>query len=100
MFMDASAAILVVVPILLPGLQSLGIDLIWFGVILVINMEIGAITPPVGMNLFVVKSLRDDYPIREVLIGSLPYALMGLVGLALVMIFPMIALWLPSLGGG
>ena len=61
MFMDASAAILVTVPILLPALKSLDIDLIWFGVILVINMEIGAVTPPVGMNLFVVQSLSDDY---------------------------------------
>lgn len=96
MFMDASAAILVTVPILLPGLEALHIDLIWFGVILVINMEIGAVTPPVGMNLFVVRGLRDDYTIREVLIGSLPYAMLGLVGLALVMIFPEIALYLPS----
>jgi C4-dicarboxylate transporter DctM subunit len=98
MFMDASAAILVTVPILLPGLEALHIDLIWFGVILVINMEIGAVTPPVGMNLFVVKGLRPDYTIRDVLIGSLPYATLGLVGLALVVIFPQIALWLPSMG--
>ncbi|MGN6549545.1 MAG: TRAP transporter large permease [Pararhizobium sp.] len=96
MFMDASAAILVTVPILLPALQALNIDLIWFGVILVINMEIGAVTPPVGMNLFVVQSLRDDYTIREVLMGSLPYAMMGLIGLALVIIFPEIALYLPT----
>ncbi|MGB6154998.1 MAG: TRAP transporter large permease subunit, partial [Castellaniella sp.] len=82
MFMDASAAILVTVPILLPGLEALQIDLIWFGVILVINMEIGAVTPPVGMNLFVVKGLRPDYTISDVLIGSLPYASLGLVGLA------------------
>ena len=99
MFMDASAAILVTVPILLPALQALDIDLIWFGVILVINMEIGAVTPPVGMNLFVVQSLSDDYSIADVLLGSLPYAAMGLVGLALVIIFPQIALWLPSLTG-
>jgi C4-dicarboxylate transporter DctM subunit len=96
MFMDASAAILVTVPILLPALETLNIDLIWFGVILVINMEIGAVTPPVGMNLFVVQSLRDDYTIREVLTGSLPYAFMGLVGLALVIIFPQLALFLPA----
>jgi C4-dicarboxylate transporter DctM subunit len=95
MFMDAAAAILVTIPILLPGLQALHIDLIWFGVILVINMEIGAVTPPVGMNLFVVQSLHD-YTIGEVLIGSLPYAFMGLIGLALVMLFPQIALLLPG----
>ena len=96
MFMDAAAAILVTVPILLPELKALNIDLIWFGVILVINMEIGAVTPPVGMNLFVVQALRDDYTIREVLIGSFPYALMGLVGLALVMTFPQLSLFLPG----
>ena len=96
MFMDASAAILVTIPILLPGLQALHIDLIWFGVILVMNMEIGAVTPPVGMNLFVVQALRDDFTIREVLMGSLPYACMGLIGLAIVMILPQIALLLPG----
>jgi C4-dicarboxylate transporter DctM subunit len=99
MFMDASAAILVTVPILLPGLEALHIDLVWFGVILVINMEIGAVTPPVGMNLFVVQSLRPDYTIREVLEGSLPYAFMGLIGLALVIAFPQIALFLPKFVG-
>ncbi len=78
MFMDASAAILVTIPILLPGLQALHIDLIWFGVILVMNMEIGAVTPPVGMNLFVVQALREDFTIREVLMGSLPYACVGI----------------------
>lgn len=97
MFMDAAAAILVTVPILLPGLQAQDINLIWFGVILVINMEIGAVTPPLGMNLFVVLSLRDDYTIGEILRGSLPYAMMGIVGLALVLIFPQIALFLPGL---
>ena len=96
MFMDASAAILVTVPILLPGLEHFNIDLVWFGVILVINMEIGAVTPPVGMNLFVVKALRPDYSIGEILMGSLPFALLGLLGLALVMIFPEIALFLPQ----
>lgn len=97
MFMDAAAAILVTVPILLPTLQALHIDLIWFGVILIMNMEIGAVTPPVGMNLFVVKSLSDDYSISDVLRGAMPYAAMGLVGIALVIIFPEIALWIPSL---
>ncbi len=99
MFMDAAAAILVTIPILLPGLQALHIDLIWFGVILVMNMEIGAVTPPVGMNLFVVQALRDDFTIREVLMGSLPYALFGLIGLIIVVIFPKIALLLPGLLG-
>ncbi|MFM2485567.1 TRAP transporter large permease [Celerinatantimonas yamalensis] len=95
MFMDAAAAILVTVPILLPALQTMHIDLIWFGVILVINMEIGAVTPPVGMNLFVVKAICPDYTLTDVLVGALPYALMGLFGLVLIMIFPDIALWLP-----
>jgi C4-dicarboxylate transporter, DctM subunit len=99
MFMDAAAAILVTIPILLPGLQALHINLIWFGVILVMNMEIGAVTPPVGMNLFVVQALRDDFTIREVLAGSLPYACVGLVGLIIVMIFPQIALFLQGFFG-
>lgn len=97
MFMDAAAAILVTVPILLPALQALNIDLIWFGVILVINMEIGAVTPPVGMNLFVVKAICEDFTIKDVLVGAFPYALMGILGLVLIMIFPEISLWLPNM---
>lgn len=96
MFMDAAAAILITVPILLPALIAQDINLIWFGVILVINMEIGTVTPPVGLNLFVVKSLHPDYTLADILIGAAPYALMGLVGLALVIIFPQIALFLPN----
>lgn len=83
-------------PIPLPGLESFGIDLVWFGVILVINLEIGAVTPPVGMNLFVVKAIDDEYTIKDVLIGSIPYVLLGLVGLVLVMLFPDIALFVPN----
>jgi len=97
MFMDAAAAILVTVPILLPALQALDINLVWFGVILVINMEIGAVTPPVGMNLFVVKAICEDYTIKDVLVGAFPYAMMGLLGLVLIMVFPDIAMFLPNL---
>lgn len=94
MFMDSSAAILVTVPILLPVLNNMHIDLVWFGVILIINMEIGAVTPPVGMNLFVIQALRSDYAISEILFGALPYVMMALLGLALVVVFPQIALFL------
>jgi C4-dicarboxylate transporter DctM subunit len=94
MFMDSSAAILVTVPILLPVLNTMHIDLVWFGVILIMNMEIGAVTPPVGMNLFVIQALRADYAISEILKGALPYVAMALVGLALVIAFPQIALLL------
>ncbi|SBS32042.1 Sialic acid TRAP transporter permease protein SiaT [Marinomonas spartinae] len=97
MFMDAAAAILVTVPILLPALQALDINLVWFGVILVINMEIGAVTPPVGMNLFVVKAICEDFTIKDVLVGAFPYAMMGLLGLVLIMVFPDIAMYLPNL---
>jgi len=94
MFLDAAAVVLTVMPILLPVLQLLHVDLIWFGVILVINMELGAITPPVGVNLFVIQAIRRDYSIMEILRGAMPFAIVGLAGLAMVMIFPGIALWL------
>ena len=96
MFMDSSAAILVTVPILLPLLTALNIDLIWFGVILIINMEIGAVTPPVGMNLFVIQALRPDFRIGEILLGAMPYVVMAAIGLALVIVFPEIALLLAN----
>ena len=84
-------------PILLPIVTAAGFDPIWFGVIVTINMEIGLITPPVGLNLFVVNSIVPDIPTKTVLLGSVPYVLCMVLAIALLCVFPGLATWLPDL---
>ena len=98
MFLETVSIILVTTPLILPAMVHYGIDPIWYGVLLMINLELALITPPVGMNLFVIKAIVDA-PIAEVISGSLPYVVLMLAGLALVFVFPSIATWLPTLAG-
>ncbi len=95
-FIPPAAIILMVSPILLPIITAAGFDPIWFGVIMTINMEIGLITPPVGLNLFVVKAIAPDISLAKVMWGSLPYVLCMALGIVILCIFPEIATWLPS----
>jgi len=95
MFLESIAIILITTPVILPAMQHLGINPIWYGVLLVINLELALITPPVGMNLFTIKAITRA-PLAEIVRGSAPYVLLMIVGLVLVMIWPQIALWLPS----
>ena len=95
-FLPPVAIILMVMPILTPVLDAAGFDLIWFAVILTINMEVGLITPPVGLNLYVLKGVAPDVPLPTVLKGSLPFVLLMFLAMVLISIFPEIALWLPS----
>ena len=98
MFLETVSIILVTTPLILPAMVHYGIDPIWYGVLLMINLELALITPPVGMNLFVIKAIVDA-PIAEVITGSLPYVVLMLTALALVFAFPSIATWLPTLAG-
>jgi len=95
-FLPPVAIILMVMPILTPVLEAAGFDLIWFAVILTINMEVGLITPPVGLNLYVLKGVAPDVPLPTVLKGSLPFVLLMFLAMVLISVFPGIALWLPS----
>ncbi len=95
-FLPPVAIILMVMPILTPVLETAGFDLIWFAVILTINMEVGLITPPVGLNLYVLKGVAPDVPLPTVLKGSLPFVLLMFLAMVLISVFPGIALWLPS----
>ncbi|UTW11741.1 TRAP transporter large permease [Marinobacterium rhizophilum] len=98
MFMDVLSMQVVTIPITYPIMMAMGVDPIWFGVFIVLMCELGMITPPVGMNLFVVQSVRKDGGnIQEVMWGVLPYMLMMLAFTVALMIFPQIALWLPEL---
>ncbi len=95
-FLPPVAIILMMMPILTPVLEAAGFDLIWFAVILTINMEVGLITPPVGLNLYVLKGVAPEVPLPTVLKGSLPFVLLMFLAMVLISLFPGIALWLPS----
>ncbi len=83
-------------PILLPIILSAGFDPIWFAVILTINMEIGLISPPVGLNLYVINSIAPDIKLKTILLGSLPYVGCMVLAIIVLSIFPSIATWLPD----
>ncbi|MCA8863130.1 MULTISPECIES: TRAP transporter large permease [unclassified Halomonas] len=96
-FLPPVAVIVMTAPILLPIILAANFDPYWFAVILTINLEIGLITPPVGLNLFIIKGIAPDISLRDILMGSLPYALCMVLGILLLCLFPGIALWLPNL---
>lgn len=96
-FLPPAAIILMTTPILLPIITAAGFDVIWFGVILTINMEVGLITPPVGLNLYVINGIAPDVPLSRILWGSLPYVLCMLLAILILCIFPGIATWLPDM---
>jgi len=95
MFLESIAIILITTPVIVPAMQHLGIDPIWYGVLLVINLELAQITPPVGMNLFTIKAITRA-PMGQIIRGSAPYVLLMILVMAMVMIWPQIALWLPG----
>jgi C4-dicarboxylate transporter DctM subunit len=95
-FMEPSAIIMIMVPLLLPVAMALGIDPIHFGIVITINMELGMVSPPVGLNLFVTSGLTG-MSIKDVIVATLPWTLTIFVGLMLVTYIPEIALWLPNL---
>jgi tripartite ATP-independent transporter DctM subunit len=94
--MDALAMIILTVPIIFPVIKQLGFDPIWFGVIVVMTVELGLIHPPVGMNIFVIKSVIDDVKISTIFYGVLPFIITDLIRLAILVAFPILATWLPS----
>jgi tripartite ATP-independent transporter DctM subunit len=95
-FLPPASIILMTAPIILPPLRSAGFDLIWFGVVMTIVMEMGLIHPPVGLNLFVIKSIAPDIPFRDVLWGTMPFVAIMIVAVVMICIFPGIAMWLPK----
>ncbi len=96
MFLPPVAIILMVMPILTPVLEANNFDLIWFAVMLTINMEIGLITPPVGLNLYVLKGVVPSVSIKDILMGSLPFVLLMMLSMVILAFVPDLALWLPN----
>jgi tripartite ATP-independent transporter DctM subunit len=95
-FLPPVAVILMSAPILLPIITTAGFDPIWFAVILTINMEIGLISPPVGLNLYVINGIAPDISLKTILVGSLPYVACMVLAIILLCFFPSIATWLPD----
>lgn len=93
---DGASLIIVTTPILLPAVLALGFDPLWYGILVVLNVEIAVITPPVGLNLYTLKSITDRVTLREILIGTAPYILVDAACLILFMLVPKLALWLPG----
>jgi len=94
--MDAMAMIILTVPIIFPVIVQLGFDPIWFGIIIVMTVELGLIHPPVGMNVFVIKSVVHDVSFMTIFKGVIPFVVTDLLRLLILIAFPMIALWLPG----
>jgi C4-dicarboxylate transporter, DctM subunit len=95
-FIPPVAIILITMPVLFPIVTQLGFDPIWFGVVMTLNMEMGLITPPVGLNLYVVQGIAPDIPVRDILVGSIPYLGVLALGIVLLIFFPDLVLWLPN----
>jgi C4-dicarboxylate transporter, DctM subunit len=95
-FIPPAAIILMTAPILYPIIKAAGFDPVWFGVILTINMEIGLIHPPVGLNIYIVSAIAPDVPVTRIMWGTIPYVLCMMLQIVLLCIFPEIATWLPD----
>jgi len=96
-FLEGIGMILITVPVFLPVVAGYGFDPIWFGVVVAILVELGLITPPIGMNLFIIRAQTDNLPMRQVFAGIVPFLIAPIVLVGLMFAFPELALWLPSL---
>ena len=96
-FLPPVSIILMTAPIVLPPLKAAGFDLIWFGVVMTIVMETGLIHPPVGLNIFVIKSIAPDIPLADVIWGIMPFVVLMLIAIVLLCLFPPIATWFSDL---
>jgi C4-dicarboxylate transporter DctM subunit len=95
-FIPPAAIILMTSPILLPIIKAAGFDPVWFGVILTINMEIGLISPPVGLNIYVINAIAPDVPLMKIMRGAFPYVICMILAIVILSVFPEIATWLPD----
>lgn len=97
-FLDGMSMLVTTVPIIYPVIQVMGIDPIWFAIVMIMAMETGLVTPPVGMNAYIVKSVAEpDVSLEDIFLGVLPFLGVMVLGIILVIIFPEIGIWLPSL---
>ena len=95
-FLPPVSIILMTAPILLPPLKAAGFDLVWFGIVMTIVMEMGLIHPPVGLNIFVIKNIAPDIQLKEIIWGVMPFVGLMALSVLLLCFFPEIATWLPN----
>lgn len=95
-FMEAFSLLLIATPLVAPIVASLGFDLIWFGILMMLLLETALITPPIGVNLYVIQGVRGGGAMNDVIIGSLPFVIAMLLMIVALLYFPQIALWLPE----
>lgn len=98
-FMEAFSLLLIATPLVAPIVASLGFDLIWFGILMMILLETALITPPIGVNLYVIQGIRGRGSMNDVILGSLPFVMAMLLMIMALLIWPEIALWLPAVMG-
>jgi TRAP-type C4-dicarboxylate transport system permease large subunit len=96
-FLPPVSIILMTAPIILPPLKTAGFDLVWFGVVMTIVMEMGLIHPPVGLNIFVIKNIAPDVPLGDIIWGTLPFVVLMALAVFILCVVPGIAMWLPDL---
>jgi TRAP-type C4-dicarboxylate transport system permease large subunit len=96
-FLPPVSIILMTAPIILPPIKAAGFDLIWFGVVMTIVMEMGLIHPPVGLNIFVIKNIAPDIPLSKIMWGALPFVFLMMLAILVICFFPGIAMVLPAL---
>ena len=96
---DTIAAMVITMPFVYPLVLGIGYDPIWWGIVLVMVIEIGMITPPIGMNVFVLYGVAKTVPLRTIFAGIVPFLCADLVRLAIIVLFPIITLWLPTYMG-
>ena len=94
--LDPMAIMVISLPIIFPIVTQLGFDPVWFGIVVTINVEMGMITPPVGLNLFILKGSVPGITMKDIVGGSLPFLTLLLIGLITIMVFPSLATWLPG----
>jgi len=98
MFLDPAAIVMMTIPIILPLLHALNINILWFGILVTINMCAGNISPPMGLNLYIVKGLMpDEIDFSDLFKAAVPFIIVDFITILLVMVFPALATWLPSL---
>jgi tripartite ATP-independent transporter DctM subunit len=95
-FLPPVAIILMVTPVILPGLRAHGFDLVWYGIIMTVLMEMGLIHPPVGLNLFVINGIAPDITFKQIVYGVLPFLVIMVLAIVLLAVFPQIVMWLPD----
>jgi C4-dicarboxylate transporter DctM subunit len=93
-FLEVTSLMVMIVPIVYPIVTALGFDGVWFGIVLMVNFNMAVETPPVGLNLYVLKGIDKELPMSEIIMGVFPFYLCETMGLVLVTLFPAISLWL------